>query len=76
MVQDQTTKDSLLIGVIYISIASSADNGKHVLDLLDHSLRQQYSHLVIMGDFNYPNVDFVHILSLLPDDAPGSQFLD
>ena len=38
--------------------------------------RQQYSDSVIMGDFNYPKLDFIQNLSHLPDDASGSKFLD
>ena len=49
--------DSLLVGLCYHSPNSSAENSELLLDLLN-SVRSQggFTHLLIMGDFNFPKI--------------------
>ena len=45
--------DKLLIGCIYRSESGSSDNNCKLDDLLKEASKKGYSHILIMGDFNY-----------------------
>ena len=47
-----------VIGVVYRSPNSSATNNGKLLNCI-HEL--SHRHLVIMGDFNYPNIDWENL---------------
>lgn len=54
-------KDMLLLGCIYKSPNSSPEN----LDELDKLLttvskEKKFSHIMVMGDFNFPKIDWKH----------------
>lgn len=68
--------DLLLVGTVYRSTSSCDNNNKHLLELIDAAMTHHHTHLVIMGDFNYPEVDFVNSISHLPDNAHGTLFLE
>ena len=50
-----------LVGVIYRSSTVTEENNLELLKLLNRTKSQRYTHLLIMGDFNYPNVDFMFL---------------
>ena len=51
-------QDSLLIGLIYRSDSGSPDNNCHLRDLITEARNLAHSHLLLMGDFNYPDIDW------------------
>ena len=52
--------DKLLVGCIYRSPSSSKDNNKKLNDLVSKTrFYLKYSHYLIMGDFNYPEIDWL-----------------
>lgn len=55
-----TTRDEeLLIGICYRSPSSNEENNDRLLQLLEQSVtKTRHTHLMIMGDFNYPSIDF------------------
>jgi len=50
--------DFILVGVIYRSPASSTDNDARMMDLITKATRNCKSHLLIMGVFNFPEIDW------------------
>lgn len=50
--------DKLVIGCIYRSPNSSYENNKELFDLMKSVKDTQPSHLLIMGDFNFKEVDW------------------
>ena len=50
--------DKLLIGCIYRSDSGTQVNNNKLLDVLRHVQALNYSHYLIMGDFNYNHIDW------------------
>ncbi len=69
-----SNNDILLIGGVYRSPNSATNNTLE----LNTFLRQLKipSHLLIAGDFNYPDIDWCNMLSTKPDDHAATQFLE
>ncbi len=55
-----TGNDRLLIGCVYKSPNSDGDNIAALNTLFQDIVKTngQFSHILIMGDFNYPNIDW------------------
>ena len=68
-------RDLLLVGVIYRSPSSTLENNTELNALLDLSQRHKHAHLLIMEDFNYPDVDFVNCTSDSSKNAPSTLLL-
>ena len=51
-------KDRLLVGVIYRSPSCSLENHQHLRTLVQNANEQGASHLLIMGDFNYGDINW------------------
>ena len=51
-------EDELLIGLLYRSPNSNYDNNKMLQKLLSEAFNNNYSHILIMGGFNMPNIDW------------------
>lgn len=50
--------NKLLVGCVYRSPSSSEENNRKLYDLITEAGERKYSHLVIMGDFNFKNIDW------------------
>ena len=50
--------DKLLIAQIYRSDGGTEENNEFLIDIISEACCLQYSHLLIMGDFNYPKIDW------------------
>ena len=49
----------IIVGICYRSPASGEANNNQLLDLLNQACNfGRNKHLLIMGDFNYPNINF------------------
>jgi len=68
-------KDSLLIGVIYRSPNATRDQTCQMNTLITEMVKRNHSHLMIMGDFNYPEINWNTQTSDAPDDSPPQNFL-
>ena len=69
----------LLVGLCYRSPASTCTsvNNDKLLDLLTEVVQQGgYSNLLIMGDFNYPSLDYFHNSVSSGPDSAAAKFLD
>ena len=50
--------DKLLVGQIYRSDSGSSENNAQLLDKINLICNQNYSHLLTMGDFNLPKINW------------------
>ena len=57
-------QEKLLIGNIYRSPGSTVQNNAALCTLLNASVSQGYDHVLIVGDFNLPNIDWETRMSL------------
>ena len=48
----------ILVGVFYHSPSSSTDNDTHLMKLITEATHNCTSHLLIMGDFNFPDINW------------------
>jgi exonuclease III len=67
-------QDKLLIGVIYRSPSSTDLDNTNLLAMITEMVNEQSSHLMIMGDFNYPGIDWEKAVS--SGSAVEQGFLD
>ena len=66
--------DTLLAGCIYRSPNSSAENNGKLRELISEASSSQHSHLMIAGDFNYPEINW-HDWSTPGDNPSSEEFL-
>ena len=61
----------LLVGVCYRSTASNQQNHDQLLQLLNEATRiADKSHILIMGDFNFPEIDYNGCSRFIGDCIP------
>ncbi len=69
-------QDKLLVGCVYRSPNSSVDGNKNTLDLLKMASSLNYSHMLIMGDFNHPEITWMPIQMPSEPLHPATQFVE
>ena len=52
-------EDRILIGLVYRSPAASRDDNNQMLDHISQMMTGKASHILLMGDFNYPGIDWI-----------------
>ena len=67
--------DYITLGIVYRSPNSDTENNRRLLCLLRDAAGLCFSNLLIVGDFNFPNVNW-HSWSTPPSDTVGGLFLD
>ena len=65
--------DEILIGLIYRSESGSDYNNLKIYDLITESVDLKCSHYLVMGDFNYPRIDWSS-WSIHSDNVESSDF--
>lgn len=70
--------DKLLIGIIYRSPSErSIEHNSKLRELLVEASNKGFTHILIMGDFNYPDIDWVNYNSRGDKtDSPEYKFVD
>jgi len=67
----------LLVGVCYRSTSSSDDNNDKLLELLQIAADEsKSSQLLLMGDFNYPEINYNDYTVTTGDDSPPNKFFN
>ena len=67
----------LLVGVCYRSTSSSDDNNDKLLELLQIAADEsKSSQLLLMGDFNYPEINYNDYMVTTGEDSPSSKFFN
>ena len=51
-------RDKLLVGCIYRSDNEAEENTNNLTSLIREAASKTYLHILLMGDFNYPNIDW------------------
>jgi hypothetical protein len=77
----KTPEANLLVGVCYRSPSSSDLNNDHLLQMVKRARefidrQNTKTHLLLMGDFNYPQIDFDKLEVETSSDSPAYKFLD
>ena len=68
-------KDTFLIGCVYKSPGSSGTNNEQLNELISELMRYKHSHLLLLGDFNYPNIDWQNWYTLSENtNNPDTKF--
>jgi hypothetical protein len=50
--------DKLIVGLVYRSPSNrTSENSDNLCSLISEATNKGYSHMLIMGDFNYPDID-------------------
>ena len=70
-----SNSESLLVGLIYRSDSGTDDNNRHLCDIIEEAGNMKYTHYLIMGDFNYPAINW-DTLSTRGERADEQRFLD
>ena len=52
-------KERLLVGVVYRSPSSTEEENRNLIKLMNEMAGMKHKSLLIMGDFNYPDIDWV-----------------
>ena len=68
--------DKLLVGCVYRSPNSTNENNALLLELLKAAINGRHSHVVIMGDFNYPEIDWVRECSTVGVNHQATKFME
>ena len=67
--------DKLLIGCIYRSEGGTSENNRSLNNLLKEATQKRYTHLLIMGDFNYKDIKWNQNLSTPGLSESSEEFL-
>ena len=67
-----TNKDSLLFGIVYRSPNSTNDNLQNLCYLLTQAANTGASHLLIIGDFNMPHINWSTLCATLNSGCDGA----
>ena len=51
-------EDKLLVGCIYRSESGTIENNNNLRVLIREAVSKTYSHILLMGDFNYPDINW------------------
>ncbi len=68
--------DILLLGCIYRSPSTNNDNTQRLCNLLQEVDEINLSHLLIVGDFNFPEVDYSKYHSNAPQNHRSHIFIN
>ena len=68
--------DRLLVGTIYRSPNLNAEQNTKLITMLEEVSHINSSHLLIMGDFNFPEIDWDNEVSSAATDHPSQVFLE
>ena len=68
--------NNLIISCVYRSPNSTADNTNSLNRSLRALAERYYSNLVVLGDFNYPKIDWTHCTTTTNTNDPNFMFLE
>ncbi len=66
--------DNLLVGLIYRSDSGTAENNRKLRTLISEASSLGHSHILLMGDFNYPDINWNN-WSTKGDNTESEEFL-
>ena len=69
-------QDSILVGVVYRSPNSSINNNGHLRQLMKNAVDKGNSHVLIIGGFNYPEINWLAETSPPDIHHPATVFME
>ena len=69
-------KEKIILACVYRRPNSSPDNSNHISKSLKILSRRFSSNLLVVGDFNYPKIDWEHYSTTSSPNDLNSKFLD
>ena len=66
----------ILVGVCYRSPSSTPENNEKLINIMHHASKVKASHLLLMGDFNYGQIDWDTGVVPGPDDSNAKVFYE
>ena len=66
----------ILVGVCYRSPSSIPENNEKLINIMQHASKVKASHLLLMGDFNYGQIDWDTGVVPGPDDSDAKVFYE
>ena len=66
--------ETLVLGLVYRSPSSSEDNNKRLNDTVMSIADLKTAHLVVVGDFNFPDIDWQQERATVGENHPASKF--
>ena len=70
------SKTDLLTGLVYRSPSSDEGNNLLLNDMISSVNDENFSSVVVMGDFNYRDIDWSHWISEAPEEHSSYGFID
>lgn len=70
------SKNMFLLGGIYRSPNSSQDNTMKLFQLLNETCNEKYTHKIILGDFNFPDIDWNNWTTTVSENHVAFKFLE
>ncbi|XP_060556788.1 uncharacterized protein LOC132717356 [Ruditapes philippinarum] len=68
--------EKLLVGLVYRSPNSSAENNVAINEMISALNNETQSRVVVMGDFNYRDIDWKHWISSAPENHVSHEFIE
>ena len=66
--------ESLILGLVYRSPNSTSENNEDLNRTLKHIVDKKPTHVAIIGDFNYPEIDWAQERSNASENNPATKF--
>ena len=68
--------DKLLIGAIYRSPSSTMPNTNRLIELINSTAQENLQYILIVGDFNFPSINWSNYYTLHMVDHPEYRFIE
>ena len=68
--------DQMLLGCIYRSPNSTTANSEQLTTLINKLHKEKYSHLLVVGDFNYREINWIDNSTTVSENHPATKFLE
>ena len=68
--------DKVLIGLVYRSPNSSEENNCELNEMMSSINEENHAYKIIMGDFNYKDIDWKHWTSSMPENHRSHGFIE
>jgi len=70
--QIHSDDSTFVLGVCYRSTSSNMNNNAALLELIEKATLHPHKHFMLLGDFNYPTIDY-SVLTVNPGSDPAAR---
>ena len=68
--------DQMLLGCLYRSPNSTMANSEQLTTLINKLHKEKYSYLLVVGDFNYREINWIDNSTTVSENHPATKFLE